>query len=138
MRPLIVSLLAAASMSLAAEQPADPPAAEAAAPAETHSPAAPPESDPAAAPPEALSEAEAAPAEAPVDPVEAARLEAEKEKAQDREFTKAGFKPRTIKGKKKYCEVIENTGTRIGAETQCYSAEQVRAILAAQASADKS
>jgi hypothetical protein len=135
MRLLIVCLLAGASMSLAAEQPADPRPAETAA-AEAPAPAVTPEAVTAPAPAEAVEPAsdaaETLPAEeaAPVDPVEAARLQAEKDKAEGREFTKAGFKPKTINGKKKWCESIGTSGSRIGKQTQCYSPEQVRAILA--------
>jgi hypothetical protein len=136
MRLWIVCLLAGASMSLAAEQPADPRPAQA---AEAEAPAAAAAPEAAAVPTsadvsEAPSETEAEPAEseeaAAVDPVEAARLQAEKEKAEEREFTRAGFKPRTVSGKKKYCESIGTSGSRIGKQTQCYSPEQVRAILA--------
>jgi hypothetical protein len=136
MRLWIVCLLAGASMSLAAEQPADPRPAQA---AEAEAPAAAAAPEAAAVPTsadvsEAASETEAVPAEseeaAAVDPVEAARLQAEKEKAEEREFTRAGFKPRTVSGKKKYCESIGTSGSRIGKQTQCYSPEQVRAILA--------
>jgi hypothetical protein len=131
MRLLIVCLLAGASMSLAAEQPADPRPAQA---AEAEAPAPAAEAVPTAgAVNESASETEAAPIaseEAAVDPVEAARLQAEKEKAEEREFTKAGFKPKTVNGKKKFCESIGTSGSRIGKQTQCYSPEQVRAILA--------
>ncbi|HSD75667.1 MAG TPA: hypothetical protein VLB75_12935 [Steroidobacteraceae bacterium] len=132
MRLLILCLLAGASMSLAAEQPADP-HATAAAEAEAPAPAATEEAAVEPAPAEATA-SESAPEEAPIDPVEAARLEAEKEKAQDREFTKAGFKPRVVNGKKKYCESIGTSGSRIGKQTQCYSPEQVRAMLATEPS----
>lgn len=70
-------------------------------------------------------------------PAEAARIQAEKEKAEDKEFAKAGFKPMQVKGKEKYCEVYHNAGSRLGKEMQCFSAEQVRAKLEAQASAKK-
>ena len=133
MRLLILCLLAGASMSLAAEQPADPHATAAAAEAEAPAPAATEEAAVEPAPAEATA-SESAPEEAPTDPVEAARLEAEKEKAQDREFTKAGFKPRVVNGKKRYCESIGTSGSRIGKQTQCYSPEQVRAMLAAEPS----
>jgi hypothetical protein len=133
MRLLFLCLLAGASMSLAAEQPADPHATAAAAEAEAPAPAATEEASVEPAPAEATA-SESAPEEAPIDPVEAARLEAEKEKAQDREFTKAGFKPRVVNGKKKYCESIGTSGSRIGKQTQCYSPEQVRAMLAAEPS----
>lgn len=136
MRLLIVCLLAGASMSLAAEQPADPRPAQAAE-AEAPAPAAAPEAEAvptSAEVSESVREAEAAPIEseeaAAVDPVEAARLQAEKDKAEEREFTRAGFKPKTVNGKKKYCESIGTSGSRIGKQTQCYSPEQVRAILA--------
>jgi hypothetical protein len=132
MRLMILCLLAGASMTLAAEQPADTHATAAAAEAEAPAPAAPEEATVAAPTAEAAAAPEeSAVEEAPVDPVEAARLEAEKEKAQDREFIKAGFKPRMVNGKKKYCESIGTSGSRIGKQTQCYSPEQVRAMLAA-------
>ncbi len=139
MRLLMACLLAAVSTALAAEHPADmhtanTAATEAAPPA----PAVAPESE--AAPEEAVTDAtaaEPAPAETPADPVEAARLQAEQELAEDREFTKAGYKPKVVKGKKKYCQVVENSGTRIGKQTQCYSPEQVRAMIAAKEAAEE-
>jgi hypothetical protein len=81
---------------------------------------------------------ETAPADrTPVEPAESARLEAEKEEVEEHEFVKAGFKPKTVKGERKYCESAASTGSRIGrATTQCYSPAQVRSILAAR-SADK-
>ena len=145
MRLLIVCLLAGVSMALAAEQPADMHAANAAATeAAPPAPAMTPESEAAPTPVESATEttdaataAEAAPAETPADPVEAARLQAEQELAEDREFTKAGYKPKVVKGKKKYCQVVENSGTRIGKQTQCYSPEQVRAMIAAKEAAEE-
>lgn len=141
MRLLIVCLLAGVSMALAAEQPADMHAANAAATeAAPPAPAVAPESEVAPAPAESATEttdAATATAETPADPVEAARLEAERELAENREFTKAGFKPKVVKGKKKYCQVIETSGTRIGKQTQCYSPEQVRAKIAAQETAEQ-
>ena len=140
MRLLIVCLLAGASMSLAAEQPADPrpaQAAEAEAPAaaETPAPAEVPVAETAPTPTEVADSAsadEAASTETAetAAPIEPAQLTEEEEKAQDREFARAGFKPKVTNGKKKYCESIGTSGSRIGKQTQCYSPEQVRAILA--------
>ena len=141
MRLLIVCLLAGVSMAMAAEQPADMRAANAAATEATPpSPEVAPESEAAPAPAEPATEttdAATAPAETTDDPVEAARLEAERELAEDREFTKAGYKPKVVKGKKKYCQVVQNSGTRIGKQTQCYSPEQVRAMIAAREAAEE-
>jgi hypothetical protein len=140
MRLLIVCLMAGASMSLAAEQPADPRPAEAAtaeAPAAAEAPApaeaAVAEAAPGpaeAAEPASDAEATATDTAAAAAPIEPAKLTEEEEKAQDREFARAGFKPKVTAGKKKYCESIGTSGSRIGKQTQCYSPEQVRAILA--------
>ena len=135
---MIVCLLAGVSVALAAESPAEPQTSDAAAAeSEVAAPPAAAEAEVAAETAEPAIEPPSAAAEEPLDPVEAARIQAEKEKAEDREFSKAGYKPTTVKGQKKYCEVYDISGSRVSKKTQCFSAEQVRAKMAAQAEAQK-
>lgn len=147
MRVLIFGLFACASVCLAAEPPADPqaatsPGAESAIAAPEH-PAGAAEADRAREPTPAKSESTtgeiSAPAAeaAPADPAEAAKAQAEKEKAEAREFAKAGYKATTIGGETKFCEVYNNSGSRLGRKLQCYSADQVRARMASQSGSQK-
>lgn len=107
-RTLVPGLLLSASVGLAADAPAGPPAESspvpaAEQPARTESPSQ------------------------PTPDTEAAAEAAERQKLEDEALRKEGYKVTEVKGEKRYCKKETILGSRLNSRTVCWTADQIKA-----------